>query len=144
MGTTREWLLFLHIASVVVAFAPMVAHALVLRFAAEEGPITVQRWAGFTARYDQRIYGHALGLAGLFGMALVLTQDHWKFGDSWIASAFLLWIAMNGVLHGLIVPAETKMAAGDLKEERKLRLGGVLMTLLFISMLHLMIVKPGL
>lgn len=144
MGTTREWLLFLHIASVLVAFAPIVVHGLVLHHATEQGPSAIRSWAGFMARYDQRIYGHALGLAGAFGLALVLTQDHWELSQSWIASAFLLWVVMNAVLHALVIPAERKLAAGDLTQERKLKIGGLLMTFLFLSMIHLMIFKPGL
>lgn len=143
MGTTRDWLLFFHLATVVVAFAPTVAHALLLRHAANEGPNAVQRWSRLAVRYDQRIYGPALVLAGFFGIVLILSEDHWEFTQSWIVSAFVLWFGMNGALHGLIIPGERKVAAGDATAERKVKLGGALMTLLFVSMLHLMIFKPG-
>jgi hypothetical protein len=69
--------------------------------------------------------------------------DHWEFGDSWIASAFLLWFIMNGVLHGLLLPAERKLAAGDESVQRLVQVGGTLMILLYLGMLHVMVFKPG-
>lgn len=143
MGTLRDWLLFFHLAAVLVAFVPAVAHVLVIRHAAE-APSTLQRWSAFAARYDQLIYGPALIVAGGFGIWLVLSEARWDFGQSWILSALGLWIVMNGLLHGLVVPGERQMATGDASGERKVRIGGVLLTLLFLAMLHLMIFKPGL
>jgi len=58
--------------------------------------------------------------------------------------ALLVWIAMNGVVHGVIVPAERKVGAGDVEAMKRLDLGGGLVTLLFAVMLYLMIWKPGL
>jgi uncharacterized membrane protein len=144
VGTLREWLLFFHLGAVLVAFVPAVAHVLVMRHAATENPSTIQRWSAFAARYDQLIYGPALIVAGAFGIWLVLSEASWNFGQSWILSALGLWVVMNGLLHGLVVPGERQMAAGDASGERKVQVGGMLLTFLFLAMLHLMIFKPGL
>ena len=64
-----------------------------------------------------------------------------------LAAAQLLpegvWIAMNGVLHALVRPGEKGVAAGDASAERKLQVGGVVLTLLFVVQLIIMIWKPG-
>jgi uncharacterized membrane protein len=144
VGTLRDWLLFFHLAAVLVAFVPAVAHALIMRHAAADSPSAIQRWSAFAVRYDELIYGPALILAGALGIALVLSEDIWDFGQSWIVSALGLWVVMNGLLHGLVVPGERRMAAGEATAERRVQLGGALLTLLFLAMLHLMIFKPGL
>jgi hypothetical protein len=58
--------------------------------------------------------------------------------------AMVVWIAMNGVVHALIVPGERKLAAGDADAEKRLDLGGMIITILFLVMLYLMIWKHGL
>jgi hypothetical protein len=66
-----------------------------------------------------------------------------KFDDKWVNFAFLVWFAMNGVLHAMILPGERKLAAGDDTAEGKVKTGGMIMDLLFIVMLYLMIFQPS-
>jgi uncharacterized membrane protein len=133
---------FLHIASVVVAFAPgIVAPLLVQAYRSSDG---AQKLAGVLLRNDKRVHGPALVAAGLFGIFLILASHELvKFDDSWVSMAFVVWIAMNGVLHGLIAPGLRGMAAGDADAERRWQLGGAIIDLLFLVMLVLMIWKPG-
>jgi type II secretory pathway component PulM len=42
-----------------------------------------------------------------------------------------------------LLPAEKRMAAGDLTQEKKVAMGGQLATVLLLVMLYLMIWKPG-
>jgi hypothetical protein len=144
VSTTRNILLLLHIASIVVAFAPASVHPLLGRQFGQGGPAAVQRFAAFAARNGQRVYAPALLLAGLFGIGLVLESDYIDFDQTWISLAFVVWIAMNGVVHGMILPSERKVAAGDTEAVQRLDLGGGLVTILFVAMLYLMIWKPGL
>jgi hypothetical protein len=47
------------------------------------------------------------------------------------------------VLHALVRPGEKGVAAGETSAERKLQVGGNVLTLLFIVQLVIMIWKPG-
>lgn len=137
---SKLWM-FLHIASVVVAFAPGIVTPLLYQSFRGEGFRNV---AGTLARNDQRVHGPALVASGLFGMFLILASHELvEFSDSWVSMAFLVWIAMNGVLHAMIIPAQRKMAAGDTEAEGRFRAGGAAIDLLFLVMLFLMIWKPG-
>lgn len=143
MPDTREWLLMLHILSVVVAFSPAVAHTSLLRLGEADGPDVLKRLFGYMARNDRMIYSPALILVGVFGFLLVADQDHIGFDEPWISAAMLLWFIMNGVLHGMMIPAERKVAAGDDSAQKMVMIAGPVIGLLFLITLYLMVVKPG-
>jgi hypothetical protein len=144
VSTGRNILLLLHIASVVVAFAPASVHPLLGRQFGKDGPPALQRFSAFAAQNSQRVYAPALLLAGLFGLGLVMESDYIDFDQTWVSLAVLVWVAMNGIVHGVIVPGERKVGAGDTEAMKRLDLGGGLVTILFVVMLYLMIWKPGL
>ncbi len=84
----------------------------------------------------------ALVVLGAFGLALVLEGD-WDFGATWVSLAFLVWLALGGVVTGILMPNERRLATGDTAAERLIDRGGQLVTLLVLVMLYLMIWKPG-
>lgn len=143
MGGTYEWLKFLHILAAMLAVTPAVAYPLMFLPAEKEGGQALQRVAAFAARNDTRIFGPALVVSGLLGILLVTDMEWLDFTQSWVSAALLLWFVMNGVLHGLLLPAERKVAAGDETAQRLVQIGGVAMVLLYLSMLHLMVFQPG-
>jgi uncharacterized membrane protein len=143
VGDTYEWLRYFHILLAMIAVVPAVAYPLLFSWAGGQGDGEVQKVAGFAARYDRMVFTPALILVGLMGVAIVLDRDHIEFSDSWISAAFLLWFIMNGVLHGLLIPAERKVSEGDLEAMKLVRIGGIAMIVLFLGILHLMVVKPG-
>jgi len=57
--------------------------------------------------------------------------------------SFLVWIAICGVISGVLLPAERKLAAGDDAAEATVERAGQIATLLLLVMLYLMIWKPG-
>jgi hypothetical protein len=63
--------------------------------------------------------------------------------DSWVWPAVVLWLAMNGVLHGMILKGEKAVATGDDSGVKRIALGGQLITLMFLVSLYLMVFKPG-
>ena len=63
--------------------------------------------------------------------------------QGWLVAAVVVWIAMNGVLHALVRPGEKGVAAGETSAERKLQVGGNVLTLLVIVQLVIMHWKPG-
>jgi hypothetical protein len=120
---------YLHILSIVVAFAPAVIAVL---------PGGRDGLLGVLDRGGRTIYAPALILAGLFGILLIVTSDEvYEFSDTWISLAFVVWIAMNGVFHALVLAGRRQ---GD---DAKVVTGQQIMTLLLLAMLYLMIWKPG-
>ena len=65
------------------------------------------------------------------------------FGDAWVSLAFLVWLAIIGRRLGRDAPRRAEVAAGDLSVEKKVAMGGQLVTVLTLVMLYLMIWKPG-
>ncbi|HET6953463.1 MAG TPA: hypothetical protein VFI47_24005 [Acidimicrobiales bacterium] len=121
--------LLLHILAVVVAFAPAVLSVVP---SSREGTLGVIERAGRT------VYAPALVLAGLFGILCIVTSDDvFSFGDTWVSLAFVVWIAMNGVFHGLVLAGQRQ---GD---EARVVNGQAVMTVLLVVMVYLMIWKPG-
>lgn len=120
----------LHILTIVVAFAPAVIAVLP---GGRDGAL------GLLDRAGRQVYAPALILAGLFGILCIVTSDEvFEFSQTWISLAFVVWIAMNGVFHALVLAGQRQ------GEEAKVVTGQQIMTVLLLAMLYLMIWKPGL
>jgi hypothetical protein len=142
-GSTLYKLIFLgHMISMVVAFAPAVVNPLTAARAKADGPDARRRLGGYQAINGKLVHLPALVLLGAFGIGLVF-EGGFGFDETWVSLAFLVWIALGGVVSGLILPAERRLAGGDLEAEAKVALGGQIATVLFLVMLYLMIWKPG-
>lgn len=120
----------LHMLSVIVAFAPAVIAVLP---GGRDGAL------GVIDRAGRQVYAPALILAGFFGIMLIVTSpnDTFEFSDTFVSLAFVVWIAMNGVFHGLVLAGQKQ------NDEKKVTNGQAIMTVLLIVMLYLMIWKPG-
>lgn len=119
----------LHILTVIVAFAPAVIAVLP---GGRDGAL------GMLDRAGRQVYAPALILAGLFGMLCIVTSDDaFEFSDTFISLAFVVWIAMNGVFHAMVLAGQKQ------NDERKVNNGQAILTVLLIVMLYLMIWKPG-
>jgi hypothetical protein len=133
MSTGFKISLFLHILTVIVAFAPAV---LAVVPGGRDGALGVLDRAG------RQVYAPALILAGFFGIMCIVTSDVggvavFEFSDTFVSLAFVVWIAMNGVFHALVLAGQKQ------NDERKVINGQAIMTVLLIVMLYLMIWKPG-
>jgi hypothetical protein len=128
--TPYNIVLFIHIFAMLVAFSPIFA-----------GP-----FGG--SKHSMKIHGSALIVGGLLGfgvsgMSKVGDELVYEVKDGWLAAAVVVWIAMNGVLHGLILPGEKAVAAGEAAGAKKVLLGGQVMAGLLVVALYLMVFKPG-
>ncbi len=135
----------LHFLAVIVAFAPAVAHP-VMAAQARKGmdPQARNSLLGFMAANTQRLYGNALVLAGLLGFALVgMSDDVYEMSEGWIVTSIIIWVAMTGLVHALLAPAERRVASGDSASEKLMRSASGLLTVLGIVMVYLMVFKPG-
>jgi uncharacterized membrane protein len=143
-STLYRLLLLGHIVSFLVAFAPAVVNPIMAAQAKRDGSEALTRLSGYQALNGRRIHFPALIAVGAFGLAMVLTSDDvWAFDQTWVSLAFLVWFGLCGVVSGLILPAERKLAAGDESAEPKVAVGGQIATVLVLVMLYLMIWKPG-
>jgi uncharacterized membrane protein len=143
-STGYDIMLFLHIACVLVAMAPAFTHPLIERQSRSLDPSSRTAVLGFIGQNSRRVYAPALILVGLFGFGLVgMSDEVWEFGQTWIWLSIVIWVAMNGVLHGLVLPGEKAAGAGDESAVKKVELGGQILTVMLIVMLYLMVFKPG-
>ncbi|MGB0114890.1 MAG: CopD family protein [Ilumatobacteraceae bacterium] len=137
-------MLFLHLLSVLVAFAPAFVHPLLANQTKSLDPGSRGQVLTMLVGNGRRIYAPALIVAGLFGFAMQGMSDGViEFGQTWFWLSVVLWLAMNGVLHGLMLPAERAVAAGDESASSKVDLAGAIITLLMLVTLYLMVFKPG-
>ncbi len=142
--TPYNIVLFLHILTAIVAFAPAFVHPILGNQSKSVDAAERSRWLGFMVQNGRRVYAPALIVTGLLGFALQGMSDGvWEFGQAWIILAVIVWIAMNGILHALILPSEQALAGGDERAESRLAISGATITVLLLVMLYLMIWKPG-
>lgn len=134
-----------HMISFVVAFAPSVIHPILAGQAKADGDDGgYRRLLGHQGANGRRLHFPAVIALGGFGLAMVLVSDPvWAFDQTWISLALLVWIVICGVVSGLLLPAERKVAAGDDTAESLVQRAGGIATLLLLVMLYLMIWKPG-
>jgi uncharacterized membrane protein len=136
---------FGHMASFLVAFAPAVIHPIIgAQTKADGDPGALARLTGHMAGNGRRIHFPALIALGAFGLAMVFTSsDVIAFDQAWVSLAFLVWLGICGVVSGMLLPAERKVAAGDESALVPLERAGQISTLLLVVMLYLMVWRPG-
>ena len=146
-GDTLFKVLFLgHMLSFVIAFAPAVVNPILMAKLKAQGDFgTLGKVGAHLASNGQQIHLPALIALGGFGIAMVLTSDPlYGFDQAWVSLAFLVWLAIIAVVIGVLVPAERRLGAGDMDAEKRVAMGGQVVTVLTLVMLYLMIWKPGL
>lgn len=142
--TGYQILLVLHILAVIAAFAPAIAHPVMARQAQGLDDGARDAVYGFLATNSQRVYGSALILAGLLGFGLVgMSDKEYSMSEGWLVAAIVLWVAMTGILHALLVPAERALGDGDQSAEKRVQAIGGFLTLLTVVMVYLMVFQPG-
>lgn len=134
-----------HMIAFVVAFAPAVIHPVLSAETKGDGDDGgYRRLLGHQASNGRRIHFPALVVLGALGLGMVLVSDPvWAFDQTWVSLALLVWIAIGGVVSGMLLPAERKAAGGDDGAEGAVQRAGGVVTLLLLVMLYLMIWKPG-
>lgn len=139
-----ELLLILHLVSVVVAFSPAIVHALTGSRLLKQDEAASRPFFRVAAGNERMVYLPALLLVGLLGFALVgMSDGAIEFSDPWVSVSALLWLIIGGLVGALIVPGERALADGDRSVESKVALAGGIVTVLFVIVVFLMVVKPG-
>ena len=136
--------LILHLLTAFVAFAPSFVHPFLGEQSRRLDPSSRRELLGFLVQNGRRVYLPALVVTGLLGFALAgMSSSVFKLSQGWLVASIIVWIAINGILHAMVVPGERAMAAGDDSAEGRVTAGGALATVLFVVMLYLMVFKPG-
>ncbi len=142
--TPYNIVLVVHILSASVAFAPAFVHPLLMKQSSGMDPGSRQALMGYIGGNARRIYGPALIVNGLLGFALSGMSDGvYALSQAWLIVAIVVWIAMNGLIHAVLMPAERAMAAGDNSLESRFDIAGPVVAILLVVMLVLMVFKPG-
>ncbi|WP_421120771.1 hypothetical protein ACE2AJ_05570 [Aquihabitans daechungensis] len=137
-------MLFLHVLSVIVAFAPAFVWPFVSVRLKKEGKPVGPAIGALAAGNTAKIHGPALVIVGIIGCGLVgMSEKSISFADAWISAALVVWFLMLGVLFGMMYPAEKKAAAGDEGAEKIISMSGGILHLLLAIMLVIMIWQPG-
>ncbi len=136
----------LHILTVLVALAPVFVHPLLRKQMRAAGGTGHQQLVAAMAANARRLYGPALIVTGLLGIALIeMSEDAISLTEGWVIAAIVIWVAMNGILHGMITPA-LKAAGSDGASpgtDKRLEAGSAVLSILFTVQLVLMIWQPG-
>lgn len=153
-GGMYKVMLFLHLISVLVAFAPAVVHPLMSARAKDADAGTRLTLFGWMAQNGRMIHMPALVLVGVFGLGMVfsskpegLDENFFGFDQAWVSISLLLWIAIAGLVSGMIMPNERRLASGEgdaAELQKKVDLAGQIVTVLVLVVFYLMIWKPGL
>ena len=146
-GTTAYNIVeLLHVLTVLVALAPVFVHPLLRKQMRAAGGSGHQQLVVAMAANARRLYSPALIVAGLLGIALVeMSEDAISMTEGWVIAAIVIWVVMNGVLHGMIRPAlKTQGAEGASPgTDKRLEVGSALLSIGFTVQLVLMIWQPG-
>ncbi len=134
---------FLHILSVIVAFAPAFVNPFLGARYRKQGGMPSDL-AAMLAENSAKVHGPALVVVGIIGCGLVgMSEKVYTFGQTWITVALLLWFIMLGLVFGVLIPAEKKLGQGDKSVEKIVSGVGGGLHLLLAVMLIVMIWKPG-
>lgn len=146
--TPYNIVLFLHVLAMFVAFSPAFVHPFIENDSRELGSARQRIFRGISQR-GMRIYGAALIVGGLLGFGVSGMSDDgtgelvYRVSDGWVLTSVILWVAMNGILHAMIIPGEKKLAEGDESQASRVQIGATAITGLFLITLYLMVFKPG-
>ena len=146
-GTTANRIVeLLHVLTILVALSPVFVHPLLRRQMRAAGGAGHQQLVVAMAANARRLYSPALIVAGLLGIALVeMSEDAISMTEGWVIAALVIWVAMNGILHGMIRPALRAQGASGPSPgtDKRLEVGSALLSIGFTVQLVLMIWQPG-
>ncbi len=146
-GTTAYNIVeLLHVLTVLVALAPVFVHPLLRRQMRTADGAGQQQLVVAMAANARLLYGPALIAAGLLGIALVeMSEDAISMTEGWVIAAIVVWVVMNGVLHGMIRPALKAQGSDGSSPatDKRLEAGSALLSIGFTVQLILMIWQPG-
>jgi uncharacterized membrane protein len=154
-GTPYKIVLVLHILAAILGFGSVMLNGVyaseVRRRPGPEGAAIAD--ANYKVSFGVAMY--IIYAIPILGIALVtMSEKAWKFSQSWVWLALVLYVVLIGLVHGVHRPNVRRLdalmresRAGDAAEiERRGRLAetmGMVLSLLVVASLVLMVFKPG-
>ena len=143
-STPYNVMLFIHILSAIVAFAPAFVWPFVsMRLKKAGKPVgpTISELAGGNSL---KIHGPSFVVTGFVGFGLAgMSEKVFKMSQLWLSGAALLWFVGMGIFFGILHPAEKRVANGDESAEKQIAMFSGILHLIVVVALYLMIWKPG-
>jgi uncharacterized membrane protein len=158
-----KFLLLLHILSVVVGIGAVMLNG-VYAAQAQKNPGAPGRAISEANEFVSGVAEKVIYLIPVFGILLILVSDDaWKFSQTWVWLALLIYIAAIGVAHSILIPGHRRInellremenapppaggAPPQVAEIQKLgqrqAMAGMFNNLAVVVLIALMIWKPG-
>jgi hypothetical protein len=150
--------LLLHISSAIVGFGGVLLNGVYATRAKKRPPAEALAVVETNTWVSMKVAEIFIYLTAVFGLGLVgLSDKQWKFSQTWIWLALVVYIVGLGISHGLLMPRVKKLialmrevvggsptAAADATKLEP-QIGGISMALnlVLVVVLVLMIWKPG-
>src|SRR5690242_14049856 len=156
-------ILVVHILSVVVGIGAVMLNG-IYASQAQKRPGPAGRAVSEANFFVNDIAEKVIYTIPVWGILLVLLSDKaWKFSQTWIWLALLLYIAAVGIAHAIMIPGHKRVnelmaemetsppAAGGAPPQvaeleatgKRLAAGGMVLNLLVVVLIALMVWKPG-
>jgi len=139
-------LLLLHILSAVIGYGGYFLNGLFPRATVRSSPEAATAIAAPALQVSTL---SQFGMYGVFvfGMGLIgASHKQVEFSQAWVSISMVLWVATIGILHGVILPAQRALKAGEgdrASLAQRISIGGGIMNLAVIVTLVLMVWEPG-
>lgn len=161
MGTASfayRLVLLLHILSAIIGFGGVILNGVYATRAKKRPPAEALAVVEDNAWVSLRVAEIFIYLTAVFGLGLVgLSDKLWKFSQTWVWLAIVIYVVALGVSHGLLTPrvkrllglmretADGSTTSGADAARLEPQIGGlsVVLDLALVVILVLMIWKPG-
>ena len=146
MVNTRNVLLWLHIIIALVTIGPFLLFDVLTPGLVRAGNAPVLR----TLERMTKVLGPMTALIAVAGIALVIDSDAYDFSQGWIIGALAGFVAIVaigiGILGTSVTRAVERIEAGQdaSAEATRLRIFGTVNIVLILTIVWLMVAKPGL
>ena len=150
------FLIFLHVLGAIVAFGPTFAFAIMGSMAGKE-----PQHANFSIRQSEAISRRLVYPLGIFqgvtGVLIILSVNYPVMTSTWLLIGIALYIValaygltlQRTAIHRLVELTSTPPPPGSppnpeiLATVKQIQRGGILLTILIVTIVFLMVVKPG-
>jgi hypothetical protein len=147
-NTGYKVLLVLHLLSVVVAFGPWFINGLLPTAASKRGGAEGQAIsaANFQVSHATQFAMYGVFIFGMGTLSLKAKGAGISASDTWVWLSIVLWVAIIGILHAIVLPAQRQLKDGSGDSAaltQRQSLGAALINVLVVVVIYLMVFEPG-
>ena len=153
-----QLVLVLHILAAIIGFGGVILNGLYAARAKKRPPAEGLAVMEVNAFVSVKVAEIFIYLTAIFGLGLVgLSDKVWKFSQTWVWLAIVIYVVALGISHGLLMPRVKKLLAGMksavagggappaelAKLEPQIGAISVVLDIALVAILVLMVWKPG-